>query len=386
MRPPHVVRRPLVALAAALALAGCGNDRPVEERDHGTWTRKADLPGAARWSPLAVRVGHEVLVIGGGDESPCPPSASCIRPDHVVRSGAAYDPAKDTWRPIADAPRAIDHSARSAVVGDTLVLHSAAWATGGSTGRWLAYDVSDDRWRDLPAPPAHTVDDGALTTRDGAVHALGHDGRVYALGVAQDTWHALPADPTKPALDAESVVATPAGVLVSGPASSDPEDGDTPRFVVVDRWDGHAWSRLGRTGQITSSWQWTGDRLVTFDPQHAPGLDGNPPLGGTLDPSTGTWEPLRGLPDPERRQAEGWSPVAADGPHLAGWGVAWDDEQRRSIPLGRPDGTDVDIQQGAAWFGDELLLFGGLDTRIAYGDRAGLSREVWAWHPPKSWR
>lgn len=123
------------------------------------------------------------------------------------------------------------------------------------------------------------------------------------------------------------------------------------------------------------------------DPQLATGLDGQPPFGGRLDPATTAWTPLPNAPDPEAPSPSGrhWTVVAAAGPHLAGWGYAYDDRTGRWTPLGRPRGTAVDSQQSGVWVDGDLVVVGGYDRETAYEDvaglAAGLTNGAWAWRP-----
>jgi hypothetical protein len=94
-------------------------------------------PAADRWRPLAaaaapsprvgasaVWTGHEMLVWGGTSPT-CGPSGS----GGPCADGAAYDPATDTWRPIASDPAAPARSGHVAAWSGTEML---IWGgTGG---------------------------------------------------------------------------------------------------------------------------------------------------------------------------------------------------------------------------------------------------------------
>jgi len=95
-----------VLVLVPLALAGCSADDPPDVPEpQGSWTRGADLPLSPRTSPQVGWTGHEVLVIGGDIGVPTNPSAEGTPEQEFVADGAAYDPASDTWRPIADEAR-----------------------------------------------------------------------------------------------------------------------------------------------------------------------------------------------------------------------------------------------------------------------------------------
>jgi hypothetical protein len=364
----------LVAVAGGVRL-GDGSARTPDPAPPvgGTWRALAPMPLSPRWMPLTVWTGEEALVVGGGIDPPCPPTASCVEADKMARDGAAYDPRTDTWRPIADAPVDAGYWFRTAVVGDTVVVYDG-------DQRWWAYDIGADVWRGLPAPDRRVVDTGTLAERDGAVYALSASGRVLALDVASRGWSELPPSPLDPALSRGSVLVTDDAVLVSGSEKVDDWNGDTPLFTIVERWDGTTWSRYPQTGQVGPFGHWTGERLIDLDIQVAPGLDGDPPFGGVLDPATGQWSPLPNAPDPDVRRPDGWMPVAADGPLVAGSGYVYDDRTERWTALGAPDSA-VDDHQSAVWADGRLLVFGGIDTETGYEDVGGLSRDGWAWSP-----
>jgi hypothetical protein len=85
-----------------------GGDRPAADGalyDHAAQTWRL-LPEAAPQTPplphAVVWTGEEVLVWGGTTGSR----------DRAPREGAAYDPATDTWRQLADAPAAVQRAVR----------------------------------------------------------------------------------------------------------------------------------------------------------------------------------------------------------------------------------------------------------------------------------
>lgn len=341
----------------------------------GSWHSGSPSPVGPRWMPVTAWNGTEAFVLGGGTDSPCPPNADCVAADPMASDGAAYDPETDSWRRIADAPEPIGYWFRPVVVHQTLVLFDGQ-------RRWLAYDIEGDSWSSLPAPPDPVSDSGHLQTLDGQVYVLSTSGQVLALDVAARAWSRLPVDDQEPRLTPYAVLPTDDGIFVCG---EDPgatvDETDTPAFTIVDRWNGAAWSeRFPTTGTIGNLCaHWTGKRLVALDIQTATGLDGNPPMGGRLDPETGEWSPLPDAPDVESR-LDGWRPVAADGPLMAGWGYRYDDDAETWSVLGKPDSA-VDGQQGAVWAGDRLLVFGGIDEATAYDDPSGISDATWIWAP-----
>lgn len=368
----------LVAAVVALPRLG-GEDDPAPAPAPpvgGSWRAGAPSPVGPRWMPVSAWTGTEALVLGGGTDSPCPPNASCVEDDPMARDGAAYDPETDSWREIAEAPVPIGYWFRSVVVGQTLVLFD------GADGQWLAYDIAADSWSQLPPPPVRLADPGSLAALDGRVYVVARSGQVLTLDVAGRTWSQLPVDDLEPRLTPYAVLPTDDGIFVCGSDPDVPDDGDTPPFTIVDRWNGETWSeRFPTTGTVGNQCaHWTGTRLVSNDLQTATGLDGNPPMGGRLDLETGEWTPLPNAPDIEAPHRESWSPGAAEGPLMLGWGYLYDDSDGSWTAIGRPD-SKVDSQQAGIWADGSLLVFGGVDERTAYVDPSGISAETWIWTP-----
>lgn len=369
-------------LAAAVVAAGVvvprlGGEGAVEPAPPtGSWQELPAAPIAGRWSALSGWTGEEVLFVGGGTSTPCPPNADCTDPDVIARDGAAYDLDAGTWREIAQAPVPMGYWFRTTMVGDTMVV----LADGGGGSRWFAYDASEDDWRELPAPERSVRDWGAIPSLDGRVYALSQSGHVLVLDLASEEWSELPLSPLAPRLETQSVVPTDQGIFVSGADSTVEEDGETPKFTMVERWDGEEWTRYPATGQVGRFEHWTGTRLVSADIQTATGLRGDPPHGGVLDPATGEWRALPNAPDVEAPRPDGWSVNAAAGPLVAGWGYVYDDRTERWSLIGKPAGP-VDTAQAAVWADGRLVVLGGLDDETGYADVSGLSNDAWVWRP-----
>ncbi|MFC6342149.1 hypothetical protein ACFP8W_09185, partial [Nocardioides hankookensis] len=92
------------------------------------------------------------------------------------------------------------------------------------------------------------------------------------------------------------------------------------------------------------------------------------------------WSPLPDAPDVDAPRGDGWYPLAADGPLMAGWGYVYDDDAETWTSLGRPR-SPTDSQQSAVWADGRLVVVGGLDEATAYEDPSGLSDETWIWTP-----
>jgi hypothetical protein len=348
-----------VVAAIAIIVPRLGDDRVDPAPPTGSWHELPDLPLSPRADSVTAWTGTEALVIGGY-LTLCPPAASCKHVDEMAQDGAAYDPETETWREIAEAPVPMANYFRSTMVGDMLVIFDGQ-------DEWFAYDVSNDEWRDLPSPRQDVVDSGSLTAAGGFVYVIGRPGPVLGLDVADARWVVLP-DAFLGGARAQTIVATTQGLVLSGTWA----DG-SPETVVAQVWDGST-RRPIQTGQLNPFRHWTGEHLVELDLQTMDNDDGTTtPYGGRLDPHTGQWSPL---PDPPPESGGGgWSPVAADGPLIAGWGFVYDDRDQTWTRVGRPAGAVAQLGLSAVWADGRLLVFGGADSR------SKPTGQAWAWTP-----
>jgi hypothetical protein len=110
--------------------------------DH-TWRRIAPSPLSPRVDPVLVWTGREVLVWGGhavGAE------------DDLLFDGAAYDPATDSWRALADRGwGALRDKTGVAWTGQEVVLVGVTSGPGADlVSDTFAFDPETDAWRPLP--------------------------------------------------------------------------------------------------------------------------------------------------------------------------------------------------------------------------------------------
>jgi Kelch motif protein len=116
----------------------------------GSWRRLPRIP-ASRSGANAVWDGHELLVVGG--TAPAAPG----RPAPLARTGFAFDPATNRWRPLA--PMESGRLDAAAVwTGRRLLLwggrsNSPGIARVAIPAHGLAYDPVADRWDALPPAP-----------------------------------------------------------------------------------------------------------------------------------------------------------------------------------------------------------------------------------------
>lgn len=369
------------AVAAALLLASCapgaGDGR---SRGGGTWTELPSPPLSPRTGAVTAWTGSEALFLGGQTGNLCPPSASCTEPAELARDGAAYDPVGETWRRTADAPRPLGPGS-TAVAGDT--VHVLV------EDRLLTYDASEDAWS--VSPPVPSPGDrwwgGLAALEDGDV--------VVAAGERQDgappdqvydpedrTWADLPPDPLGPALD-RSVTAVPGALVLTGAESVPNPGSEEPavlRGAVLDL-STRQWRLLEDSDQIGGDWTWTGSRLVAPTPGEEDGGETNGwgrsvPYAGALDPWSGEWQRLTGVPG---AGSGGWPVHALGGPVSAVGGWVYDDADGSWTVLARPPGAPAE-PGSAVWAGDRLLVVGGHDSDAGRGDEH-LTNEAWMWTP-----
>ena len=365
----------VVATGVALARTGEGDDGRLDPAPATSWTRLPDAPISARRGGIAWWTGTEAIFLGGEIDNLCPDNASCTEESKYADDGAAYDPVTGTWRKIAPAPWPVGGYHRSAVVGDNLVLVD-------DDGGWHAYDASDDRWRELPAQPDGPRDPGLLSATDGRVYALGRGDVVQVLDMGTEEWSALPRSPHEPRIDAQLVLATPEGIVVTGVDSTAKNDGTVPSWVFAEVYDGTSWRRLERSDMVDGwAWYWTGERLVAptsycVDGGEVNGYGRCIPVGGILDPETGTWAEL---PDEPEFAEDVWGVSAESGQLVVRFGRVYDDSAGTWTKLSRPDGApDSDV--AGVWADGTLIAFGGHDRERGW-EKDSLSNGAWSWTP-----
>lgn len=184
----HPARRIGFALAAvatitAVALAWAGIARntnlpavpatsPSASEIHdgrGTWVKTAAFPLQPRQDSYTLWANGSYYVIGGTWSSSClsMPAADCI--GKPLTDGARYDPIADSWTRIADAPAGLfnlttNPNSRWAVMDKVIYLTTSDGV--------LAYDITADRWHQLPKVPA-SVMISQLVAIDGSIVAVG---------------------------------------------------------------------------------------------------------------------------------------------------------------------------------------------------------------------
>ena len=259
------------------------------------WRPIAADPRGGVLFPSAVWTGSEVISLAGTDLEGAP-----------VAGAAAYSPASDTWRVLADPPLA-EGTVDPLVVwtGSELLAIGGTGADGSllvSAG--AAYDPTQDRWTWIASPPvgfvtarspwAWTGSELLVWPGDGGGPTMVISPIAY--DPATDRWRVLPMPPVERRQSAASVW-TGSEWLVWGGTTGAAELGDGVAYdPATDAWRVLAPSPLSarRVRAV-----WTGSEMIV-DAGSTGGdrTTGNGEMaladGAAYDPVTDSWRPLAG--------------------------------------------------------------------------------------------
>ncbi|HZQ78479.1 MAG TPA: hypothetical protein VFE55_14175 [Acidimicrobiia bacterium] len=310
------------------------------------WRPLARSPLAPRSDAVIAWTGHEVLIWGGQKQG------SLEGFGDEYDDGALYDPARDTWKPMAIWPLASRYGARAVWTGTRLVVWGGASAEAGDQPPPLAdgaaYDPGSNRWTKLAAAPLA-----------GRIAPLG----AARAGAALLSWGLGPFDGDRRAPVSDSAVYDPIGNRWS-PAAAAPAPPkktwcfDAPGCVGVDTG-----SRVVFAGQGLA-WDPAGDRWTTV----APGPLADPALEGKASAWTGSRVMLWG---------GGTTRGPADTPPatVIPGGAAYDPAADRWDPLPAAP-LAARARAAAVWTGRELIVWGGEGDeahRAQFDDGAGFT-------------
>lgn len=269
---------------------------PVSRR----WRVLPLAPIGPRNEPEAVWTGTEMLVWGGQQpEGPGPAGWA---------DGAAYDPARNAWRRIPDAPIGSRVSVGTAWTGKELVVIGGVPAGGAGDRQAIgaAYDPARNAWRLLPdlGFEGHTGAWAAWTGSE-VLYWRPHGETMgvpalYGYDPDADRWrqHRTPAAEIRLVWDAAAFVWTGSEILVAS-GTYTAHDGEMWSHVEAVAYDpaDERWRRLHRSenpyarlmAPHMSRARWTGRELVLLD------VIGSG--GSVFDPGAGRWRALPSTPD-----------------------------------------------------------------------------------------
>jgi len=185
-----------------VSAAGFAADGAAYNPSTGEWRRIATAPVDARSDHRAVWTGTEMIVWGGeGRGVPRPPGSSSLT--NLRLDGAAYDPARDTWRLLPPAPVEQKRHAIAAVwTGAEMILWGASVASDGGTDVLaIAYDPDSNRWRMLSTAGQPARQDASVVWTGnemivwGGLSPTGESADGAAYNPGSDTWRPVPPAP-----------------------------------------------------------------------------------------------------------------------------------------------------------------------------------------------
>jgi len=351
-----------------------GSATTVAPADPDTWRPLADGPLSARSGAAAVWTGEEMVIAGGTDAPPCPDLAQCDYVDGRLADGAAYDPATDSWRTIADAPLPFEE-VKAFWTGEVMLVFVGT-SPASDDAAVLAYDPATDEWSERAAPPMR--DPWPLWTGDVAVDVANYNtagDRDWAYDPATDEWRALPTEPLGCGQERQGAWAGDRLVVFWKACTTNPNSIEPSLYYGASALDlaSGQWERLPDSGVAGFGPWWEVDgKLISIE---VGAIDGgvqpsDPPhqLGGIFDLASGAWEPL---PQPGVDVTAVAAGVGYEG--IAGpWVVSgrrmfapatgtW-----RPIPPPPPAAGDSAV---AVWTGHEIIQWGGTsgDQVVATG-------------------
>lgn len=202
-----------------------------------------------RTNATAIWTGTELIVWGGYAQGPVGGT-----PGPALGNGARYNPATDTWQPMAVTNGPGARSGYSAVwTGNRLIIWGGNTLSGAATNTGAEYDPATDTWQPLPASGAPTARAGHSATWTGS--------EMIIWGGAEQN----------------------VGPVNSG-ARYDP---------IARAWQSTP-TDCAVAGQSGHAAVWTGSELLIWG-----GLGAS--VGGRLNPTTANWRPISTISQPYTR-------------------------------------------------------------------------------------
>lgn len=399
-------RRALLAAAAVLLVVGgvwvlTGRDDPETVSPTPTSAPTSTDPssvGPLGWhevpaAPLLPRAeaqvlwtGTEFVVFAGTDQAPCP-ICDYFSYGETRHDAAAYDPATNTWRTIADLPEASSYVGSSAVVdGDVywMSVRNPSTNESGIDATLQRWSSADDTWTEVPlpteVPPGPRL---ASAFVDGLVlYPATDEVGAFPDQLWQDgAWSTLPDDPLGPSYDRQIVDGGDTLVLFAK-SLTEAQNTAQPSLVQGASLFSGEWQAIPDSDQLYAPMTRLGDSLYAPFGGGADGGDvGNwgrtVPNGGSYALETQTWS---SLPTPTPEDLMGV--VSADG--TAVFGVKGsildvDTGTYSTIPT-LPDGIGDQFGQGIANGDGAVFTFGGGYSDAINGG-LGVHGRAFVWRP-----
>jgi N-acetylneuraminic acid mutarotase/glucose/arabinose dehydrogenase len=150
-----------VYIVAGKTSAGPRSDVLVYDPGTDTWTAAAPLPGPAVENPAVVAVGDKLYAFGG----------STFAFSGAVTNAAVYDPAQNSWTPLAGMATGRGGAA-AAAIGTKIYVAGGMGGDGASLASVEVFDTVTQTWSSAPA---------MSTRRDNPAAAVA-DGKLYIFG------------------------------------------------------------------------------------------------------------------------------------------------------------------------------------------------------------
>jgi len=249
------------------SILGHLNDGALYNPNTDTWRPMSTIgaPGpltSAKYS--VIWTGSEMIVWGGTTSSP---------PSTLVNTGAGYNPATDTWRPLSiiDAPSGRqDHSA--VWTGTRMIVWGGLDETANWTNTGGIYNPVTDSWQPMAVTgaPVSRQDHSAIWTgttmviwggRTGVANSRLNSGGRYDL--ATDTWLPTTTSGAPSGRISPLTVWTGAEMLVWGGLGSSGWTATGGRYDPV----ANQWSTISNTGaptETTDQAVWTGSSMAVW--------------------------------------------------------------------------------------------------------------------------
>lgn len=361
------------------AKASCACVTACHPRDSQLAWQPLPTEGApsARRLHVAVWSGTEVLIWGGMVDGA----------GNGTASGAAYNPATDTWRAISDVAAPSSRHSHQAVWAGTQLLVWGGYAKGGYAKDGGAYDPATDTWTAIPEASisGRTRHSAVWTGTDlivwGGLNAQGAlgDGARYA--VASKTWTALPGSGPK-ARASHVGVWTGTEMLVWGGTDTFDWFADGHHLDIA----GNAWKAATNTTNAPTLRESSTGLLAAGTMLVWGGWNGGDyqNTGAAYEPTSRLWSELPdGAPEGRAGHVSLWT-----GDEFFVWGGCTGDSCSTLLGEGgrftADDGwtkisanANLPPRTGAlgVWTGKEVIVFGGSDANfkpLAGGARAAL--------------